>query len=79
MASLDGNRWGSAIKVAIDGLTIPQDRVITDGELESFWQAITSEHVSEVTTNAEVSSDGATGTGPKGGPLPITALPGTVS
>ncbi len=77
--AMSGTTWGSAINAAVSGLTIPDDRVITAGELETFWQAIASEHVTHISGNADTSSTGTTGVGTPGGPLPITALPGTVS
>ncbi len=74
-----GNVWGTAAKTAVDGLTVPQDRVTTPAELETFWQDICNAHVTHIVENNVITttSGGATGSGPPGGPLPIVALPGT--
>ena len=78
---LAGPRWGTAIKNAVAGLSVPSDRVTTPAEQEAFWQAIAGEHVTEIVANALVAtttaSTGATGVSTPGGPLPIVALPGT--
>lgn len=50
-----------------------------DDILQKFSDAVADAVVDEITSNAVVTSTGATGTGPFGGPLPIASLPGTVS
>lgn len=54
--TLDADRWGTAVFNAVDGLSVPQDRVITDEELEDYWQVICGEHKDEITTNAVVTT-----------------------
>ncbi len=77
--ALNTNRWGDAVAAAIQAEGITAGTPITTGQLEDIWRAIKGEDVTEITTNALVSTTvtGATGTGPSGGPLPITAQPGT--
>ncbi len=81
MATLTGtgNAWGTAVKAAVDTLTIPQDRVMTPTELETVWKTICTAHVTHIIVNNLISTlvTGATGTGAAGGPLPITAVAGT--
>jgi len=74
-----GTVWGTAVKTAVEGLSVPQTTQITSGELESFWQAICAAHVTHITANALPLSAGATLIGPAGGPLPIAALPGVIT
>lgn len=47
-------------------------------ELEKMTDAIAQGIVDHFTAAATVSSAGATGAGPAGGPLPIIALPGVI-
>lgn len=48
-------------------------------QMDKFAQAIAKAVVDEITQNAVVNTTvtGTTGTGPAGGPLPITSQPGT--
>lgn len=47
--------------------------------IEDAWDIICQAHVNHIKNNAVTSTTGATGTGSPGGPLPITAQPGTIS
>jgi hypothetical protein len=73
-----GTVWGSAVSSAVQGLSVPQDRPLTTAEVDAIWQTICGEHVTHITGQGQVFSNGATLTGPPGGPLPITLLPGTI-
>lgn len=46
---------------------------------EKMAEAIANAVIDEITTNAVVLTTGATGSGPPGGPLPITAQPGVIT
>jgi len=76
--ALNGNTLGAAIAAAIiaaqTGLSGAEQTILI-----AKWQIIAGEIVSHITNNAETSTTGQTGTGPDGGPLPITAQPGTIS
>lgn len=67
--------WASSVIAAIDttGLTAGEITTIQDA-----WEAILGIHISHLTGNTLVSTTvtGVTGTGPAGGPLPITTQPG---
>lgn len=67
----------AAIKTEIEA--IPGISITDDAELQKFCDAIGKAVVTYIQGNAEVSSSGATGSGPPGGPLPITNLAGTIS
>lgn len=75
--ALDNNRWGTAVANAISSIGIVAGTPITSGQLEQVWQAIKGEDVTEITSNAVVSTNVAvasvTGVTPGGG----TSGPGT--
>lgn len=57
-----GTTMGTAIWNAVKGLTIPQDRVMTDGECEAYWQAIGTAIVTHIANNAKATgTDSPTG------------------
>ena len=49
--AMNGNTLGTAIKNAIDGLTQEQKE-----DLETVWQAVASQILSHITSNAEVAT-----------------------
>ena len=71
--SLDGNRLGTAIFGAVDGIEIPQEEAISDATLTAIWKAVGLQTVSEFTGFGIVStntSGQATGVMPGGGVAP---------
>ncbi|MEW5804666.1 MAG: hypothetical protein AB1847_21460 [bacterium] len=74
---LSGDVLGTAIAAA---LIADQGEMSAAEEavLIAKWKIIAGQIVSHITNNAvvNVTTTGATGTGPSGGPLPITAQPG---
>ena len=77
--ALDGNRLGTAIHATVIAARPAAGALITDAELLAMWKLIGIDIVDEIKNNAVTSTTGVTATGPAGGPLPITAQPGTVS
>lgn len=77
--ALDADRLGNALADRV--LTFMPDSPIAEDEtaLRNLMKALADEIVSEFVSFGIVSSSGATGVGPPGGPLPITGLPGTIS
>lgn len=69
--------WGAAVASAVAGLTVPQTTIMTAGDLTTFWTAITTEHVTHISTFMTIA--GTTGVGVPGGPLPLTTPPVTVT
>ena len=76
--ALDGDRMGIAIATAITAAKPADGAAMTPTELETMWKTIAGKIIDEFTNNGEVSTSGATGSGPAGGPLPITSQPGTI-
>jgi len=76
--ALDGDILGAAIAAAViadqTGLSGAEQTILI-----AKWQIIAGEIISHITGNAVVNTTvtGVTGTGAAGGPLPITAQPGT--
>jgi len=76
--ALSGDVMGAAVAAAL----IADQGELNGAEqaiLVAKWKIICGQIVNHVTVNAAVSTTGQTGTGPDGGPLPITAQPGTIS
>lgn len=71
-----GDAWGDAVVAALP--SIPQDRVMTAGEVSEFWRIIKGVDASHIVSNAEVESDGTTQAHGLGAPAPIVDLPGVV-
>lgn len=78
--ALDKDRLGDAMADAV----LAQPGVISPGaadetKLRDLMKALANEIIEEFKANAEVSvsTTGVTGTGTPGGPLPISAQPGT--
>ena len=66
----------ATIKAALDAeYGAPDDAA----QQAKFTAALAQAIFDILTTQAAVTSSGATLTGPAGGPLPITSLPGTIS
>ena len=76
--ALDGDRLGVAIATAITAAKPADGAAMSSSELESMCKTIAGEIIDEFTNNGQVSTSGATGSGPAGGPLPITSQPGTI-
>ncbi len=78
---LNGDILGNAIFDAIKSVeaTIPPDEPISDDKRRELWRAIANQIVSHITSLGVVTSNGATGVGTPGGPLPIIGLPGQIS
>lgn len=75
---MSGDILGAAIAAALlSGQTALSEAEIT--LITQKWQQIAGIIVLHIQTNAvvTVATTGVTGTGPDGGPLPITAQPGT--
>lgn len=66
----------TTIKSAMDAEYGPPDNA---GQQAKFTKALAEALFTILTSQAVVASNGATLTGPAGGPLPITALPGVIS
>lgn len=66
----------TTIKAALDAEYGPPDDL---DQQAKFTGALAQALFDILTTQAAVASNGATGAGPAGGPLPIAALPGTIS
>lgn len=78
---LNGTVLGNAIFNAIKSIegSIPTNEPITDEKRKEIWIAVATEIVSHIQSNGQVISNGATGVGTPGGPLPILNLPGIIS
>lgn len=57
--ALDENRWGPAVAARLRTVSIPQDRFITNDELDTVWKAITDEHKKEVRGHADIDLENA--------------------
>lgn len=77
--AMDGDSWGTSVASAIQAIGVSAGTPVTPAQLEAVWKAIKGEDVTHLTNNVEVDSDGDTGTGSAGGPLPIADLPGTIT
>ena len=77
--ALDGDRLGAALKAVMDAAKPAAGEEITDAQLLDLWKAFGNEITNEFKNNGAVSTNGVTGTGPAGGPLPITAQPGVIT
>ena len=53
--------------------------VVDETELAKLTDAIAKGVVTHIVAAAAVSTSGLTGTGPAGGPLPLAAVPGTIT
>lgn len=64
----------SAMGISFTGMSPTEEALVKDA-----WLAICQTHITHITNNAliTVATTGVTGTGSPGGPLPITAQPGT--
>lgn len=78
MAIDSQGRWGPAVAQALRGFSVPQDRFITDDELETVWKIITGQHQSELNNHqdlvlqaADIPVDPGTFTNPAG---PVTGV-----
>ena len=72
--SLDNDRWGTAVGLAVATFVVPQDRVMTSEELTEIWKDITEAHITEFSGNADVAAGGFTAGGD-----PVTGTGGPVS
>lgn len=73
--AMNGDTLAGEIKTALDGL-LPEGS--SEADLD-YLKAIANAIVDHIKTNGQVSTTGVTGTGSPGGPLPITAQPGTIT
>ena len=71
--------WGKDVADAIKAVGVVAGTPVTDSQLEQIWAAVKGEDRDQLTTKAQTSTTGVTGNGAPGGPLPITAQPGTIS
>lgn len=71
--------WGADVKSAIDSVGVTAGSEVTPAQLIQVWTAIVGEHRDQLTTKAQTSTTGATGSGPAGGPLPIVSQLGVIT
>ena len=70
--------WGAAVSAAVSGLSVPPTTVMTPGDLTTFWTAITTEHVTHLSSTGPTGGISVTGTTlahAPGGPAPLTTPP----
>lgn len=80
--AMNNTSWGDAVAAAVQAVGVSAGTPITPLQLKLIWRAVKGEDVTHLIANAEITdvvSSGNTQTGPAGGPLPITSLPGTGS
>ncbi len=76
--ALSGDVLGQAIVTALASYQTGLSTAEKASQLAT-WKLVATTIVNHITVNAVVSTTGVTGTGPDGGPLPITAQPGTIT
>ena len=79
MALDSATSWATDIATAIAAIGIDNSAAITPAQLIEIWTKVKIEDRSQLTGNAEVSSDGATGGHTPGGSAPIVGLAGVIS
>ncbi len=64
----------SSLGIGFSGMSTEEENLV-----KNAWLALCNTHISHITGNSLISTTvtGQTGTGPEGGPLPITSQPGT--
>lgn len=80
--AMNNTVWGDAVAAAIQSVGVVAGTPVTPTQLQLIWRAIKGEDITHLIGNAEINdvqSNGVTGNGPAGGPLPIASLPGTGS
>lgn len=68
--------WATAIMANINQAGLEQSE---KDAIKAAWENLAGVHITHLTSNSLISTTGTTGTGSPGGPLPITAQPGTLS
>ncbi len=76
--ALSGDVLGQAIVTALASYQTGLSTAEKASQLAT-WKLVATAIVTHITTNGVVSTTGVTGTGPDGGPLPITAQPGVIT
>lgn len=56
--AMNPTTWGAAVAAAVKALNIQAGTPITDAQLVTVWQTITSEHDSHISANAAVTVPG---------------------
>jgi len=64
----------SAMGINFTGMSPAEEAIV-----KAAWLAICQTHITHLTTNSLILTTGVTATGTPGGPLPITAQPGSLS
>jgi hypothetical protein len=74
--ALDKDRLGLALKNAVEGITTDPESA---GFALQYWTAVADKIIDEITTNAEVISNGQTGPTVPATPATITNLEGVIT
>lgn len=79
MALDPASTWGEAVAAAIKAVGVSAGTPVSDTQLEAVWTAVKTEDRDQLTTKAEVTSNGSTETHAAGAAAAIVNLDGDIS